>query len=88
MATPQAIPVYTRRVAKVMISFPDELLKRLDDHARRIGTTRSGLLQTLAERELEANAAVRKQRIRELMADPQPRGGDAVEFIRRQRRAR
>jgi len=45
--------IYTRPVAKVMISVPDELLKRIDACARGIGETRSGFLQRLAERELE-----------------------------------
>jgi hypothetical protein len=45
--------VYTRPVAKVMISVPDELLKRLDARAKEVGESRSGFLQGLAERELE-----------------------------------
>lgn len=39
-------------MAKVMISLPDELLGQLDEEARRRGTTRSGLLQDAARREL------------------------------------
>lgn len=46
--------VYTRPVAKVMISVPDALLKRLDARAQEVGESRSGFLQLLAERELEA----------------------------------
>jgi len=38
-------------VAKVMISIPDDLLGALDDEARRLGTTRSALLQAAARRE-------------------------------------
>jgi len=34
-----------------MVSFPDELLARLDEAAQADGTTRSGLLQDLAEQE-------------------------------------
>jgi hypothetical protein len=45
--------IYTRPVAKVMISVPDQLLKRIDARAQGIGETRSGFLQRLAERELE-----------------------------------
>ena len=52
--------VYTRPVAKVMISIPDDLLARLDAQARANRETRSGFLQRLAERELEdADARVR-----------------------------
>jgi hypothetical protein len=43
---------YTRRVAKVMISLPDDLLGALDAEAQRRHTTRSGLLQGAARREL------------------------------------
>jgi metal-responsive CopG/Arc/MetJ family transcriptional regulator len=75
-------------MAKVMISFPDELLERLDAHARQRGTTRSGLLQTLAERELEASAAGRRERILALMADPRPQGGNSAELVRKARRSR
>jgi hypothetical protein len=46
--------VYTRPVAKVMISIPDTLLERLDARAGQTRETRSGFLQRLAERELEA----------------------------------
>ena len=39
-------------MAKVMVSFPDELLARVDAEASRRGTTRSGLLQVAARREV------------------------------------
>jgi hypothetical protein len=39
-------------MAKVMVSFPDELLARVDAEAQRRGTTRSGLLQVAARREV------------------------------------
>ena len=39
-------------MAKVMVSIPDELLVRIDESARARGTSRSGLLQVAAEREL------------------------------------
>ncbi|MET0558212.1 MAG: type II toxin-antitoxin system HicB family antitoxin [Solirubrobacterales bacterium] len=45
--------IYTRLVAKVMISIPEALLKRIDARSQEIGETRSGFLQRLAERELE-----------------------------------
>lgn len=43
---------YTRAVAKVMISIPDNLLDALDAEARRRGTSRSALLQAGARREV------------------------------------
>jgi len=38
-----------------MISIPDDLLERLDARAKRLGETRSGLLQRLTERELASS---------------------------------
>jgi metal-responsive CopG/Arc/MetJ family transcriptional regulator len=75
-------------MAKVMISLPDDLLERADAYARHQGTTRSGLLRVLLERELDANAAERKKRIRELLANAEPHGGNGVEIIREMRRSR
>ncbi len=75
-------------MAKVMISLPDELLERIDAHARRRGMTRSGLLRELAERELATDAAERGKRIRELLAAARPHGGDAARLVREQRDAR
>jgi Ribbon-helix-helix protein, copG family len=49
----RVLPVrYTRAVAKVMISIPDNLLGALDAEARRRGTSRSALLQAGARREV------------------------------------
>ena len=53
--------VYTRPVAKVMISIPDKLLERLDRRAKEAGETRSGLLQRLVERDVEAGDKVRRE---------------------------
>lgn len=46
--------VYTHPVAKVMISIPDKLLERLDLRAKEAGESRSGFLQHLVEREVDA----------------------------------
>lgn len=73
-------------MAKVMISIPDELLGRLDDYARRQGTTRSGLLRDLAERELSAQ--VRRRGIRRVLAAASPHGGESVRYVRELRQAR
>lgn len=58
--------VYTHLVAKVMISIPDKLLEGLDLRAKEVGETRSGFLQRLAERELEAGRARRREEINRL----------------------
>lgn len=75
-------------MAKVMISLPEELLARLDDHARRRGTSRSGLLRELAERELATDSAERRRRITRLLTAAAPHGGENAVAIREQRRAR
>ncbi len=59
--------VYTRPVAKVMISIPDALLERVDAHVAASRETRSGFLQRLAERELEQADARTRQEIERLL---------------------
>ena len=71
-----------------MISLPDELLARLDEHARRRGTTRSGLLRELAERELLIDSDSRRRGIARLLAAAGPHGGESARQVREQRRAR
>lgn len=71
-----------------MISLPDTLLERIDAFARQRGTTRSGLLRELAERELAADDAARAEDIRRLLANPGRHGGDTVEYIKQMRRSR
>lgn len=78
--------VYTRPVAKVMISIPDGLLVRLDAQAKKSGETRSGFLQRLAERELNADEARRRDEIVELLEQATaPMGGEAAKLIREDR---
>lgn len=77
--------IYTPPVAKVMISIPDNLLERLDAHARAAGETRSGLLRRLAERELSAENARRRKEFEELLGPGVDLGGDAARLIREDR---
>jgi metal-responsive CopG/Arc/MetJ family transcriptional regulator len=56
-------------VAKVMISIPDDLLSRLDIRAKEVGESRSGLLQRLAERELEDQERGRRREVERLMGE-------------------
>lgn len=84
--------VYTRPVAKVMISIPDKLLERLNRRAEQTGETRSGLLQRLAEREVRSAEGRRREEINrlldqihiELPADD-PEAWDVVRLIREDR---
>ena len=80
--------VYTRPVAKVMISIPDDLLERLDAQARANRETRSGFLRRLAERELRSGEAKRRKEIEDLLGPPVDLGGDAARLIREDRESR
>jgi len=53
-------------MAKVMISIPDKLLARLDARAKEVGETRSGFLQRLAEREVDAGQERRRRELKRL----------------------
>ena len=59
--------VYTRVVAKVMISIPEDLLTRLDKRAGELRETRSGFLQRLVERELASSDDREDEEIGRLM---------------------
>jgi metal-responsive CopG/Arc/MetJ family transcriptional regulator len=59
--------VYTHPMAKVMISIPDQLLESLDARARELGETRSGFLQRLAEREVQAAEDRQREEVRDLL---------------------
>lgn len=81
--------VYPRFVAKVMVSIPDALLGQIDELAKERGTTRSGLLQALAERELlwlEDEERAEMRRLLELATKPM--GGNAAQLIREDRDSR
>jgi hypothetical protein len=77
--------VYTRPVAKVMISIPDDLLERLDAQARARGETRSGFLRRLTERELSERADGRRKQLEDLLGPPVHMGGDAAKLVREDR---
>jgi predicted DNA-binding protein len=80
--------VYTRPVAKVMISIPDKLLKRLDLRAKEAGETRSGFLQRIAEQELERTGRHDREEIERLLDEIQPLdlgGVSAAQLIREDR---
>lgn len=77
--------IYTHPVAKVMISMPDDLLERLDAQARANRETRSGFLRRLAERELDAGLARKREEIEDLLGPPLHMGGDSARLIREDR---
>jgi len=74
-------------MAKVMVSIPDALLARIDEVARVRGTSRSGLLQAAAERELSRRSPEEMQAAIALAREAM-RGApkvDAVAAIREER---
>ena len=75
-------------MAKVMVSFPDDLLERIDIQARARHASRSGFLRELAERELAVNASQERSGIQALLGDPVCLDGDATKLIRHDRRSR
>jgi hypothetical protein len=87
-ASPLGHTVYTHPVAKVMISIPDKLLKRIDAHVEAAHETRSGFLQRLAERELEQAERHDRDEIERLLGEIQPLefgGISAAQLIREDR---
>lgn len=83
--------VYTHPVAKVMISIPDALLERLDARAKAGGESRSGLLQRLAEQELQRAGGHDREEIERLLGELQPLDFGAVsaaQLIREDRDSR
>ncbi len=79
---------YPRCMAKVLVSLPDDVLSSLDERVRAQGTTRSGLLCELIERELEADAAGHAAEMKRLLARPGRHGGSATEAVRADRSSR
>lgn len=83
--------VYTHPVAKVMISIPDKLLQRLDLRAKEAGETRSGFLQRLVEREVEAAESREQEEIERLLDQLRAlpcgthTGVDAAQLVREDR---
>lgn len=79
--------IYTRPVAKVMISVPDELLERVDARAQEVGETRSGFLQRLAERELQVADRHDRDEVERLLDEigPLELGTDIAQLIREDR---
>ena len=74
-------------MAKVMVSLPDDLLERIDMHARARHESRRGFLRELAERELAAEAGEERLEIEALLGEPGRLGGEAARLIRENRRS-
>jgi len=77
--------VYSGRMAKVMVSLPDELLRQVDAEAARRGTTRSGLLRDFADQSLRRRGADRATRVSKIAREAGAHGGDVAEVLKRHR---
>ena len=77
--------IYTPDVAKVLISIPDALLNRVDEAASRSGESRSGFLQRIAEREVEASNTLLRKELEDLFELLPPAGGESGRWIREDR---
>lgn len=80
-------------MAKVLVSFNDKLLKRIDRAANAGGKTRSAYLAEIAESALLQGGPGRKQSAREAMKKldrlfAQAPAGDSTAMIREERDAR
>jgi metal-responsive CopG/Arc/MetJ family transcriptional regulator len=78
---------YTRTVAKVMISLPDDLLARVDAQAAERGRTRSATIRDLAEAALGSRERLLAARMRELDGHATGHGGDVVGVLKAERPA-
>jgi metal-responsive CopG/Arc/MetJ family transcriptional regulator len=58
---------YTRSMAKVLVSIPDELLRDIDLRSKELGETRSGYLRGLVEADLEEGERRGRQEAKRLM---------------------
>jgi len=76
---------YTRLMAKVMVSLPDDLLGSLDAEAARRNTTRSGLLRDYVHEGLRHRGHERARRVQRLMTEAGHHGGNGVADLQRHR---
>lgn len=79
-------PVYPgilRRVPKVMVSMPADLLAEVDAEAERTGTSRSAVLRGFAEAVFQQRRTDRATAIRKLVSEAAaPRGGNVAELVK------
>jgi metal-responsive CopG/Arc/MetJ family transcriptional regulator len=71
---------------KVMASLPEETVRRLDELARRAGTSRSAVIRRLADDAADAGSRRRAAQIARLYGEPERRGSDALEAVKEARR--
>lgn len=74
-------------MTKVMVSMPAELLAEVDAEARRLGSTRSGVLRGFAEAALSRRRADRARAMGNLLRDAAGHGGGAAGLVKSTRPA-
>ncbi len=65
-----------------MVSMPSDLLAEVDAEARRLGSTRSGVLRGFAEAALSRRRADRAGAMRALLRDASGHGGEAAARVK------
>jgi metal-responsive CopG/Arc/MetJ family transcriptional regulator len=69
-------------MAKVMVSLPDQLLRRVDAEAKRSGTSRSAILRGYADAALSRARQQRSTELQKLLQDAGPHGGDSAARVK------
>jgi hypothetical protein len=83
---PSVYPGILRKMPKVMVSMPDELLAEVDAEAKRTGSNRSAVLRGYAEAAIQQRRAHRAEELGKLVRrHAAPHGGNLVELIKASR---
>jgi hypothetical protein len=76
---------YTTRLAKVMVSIPDDLLAEVDSEAARTGTSRSAVLRGFADGALRDRRSRRAETMAGLLDHAGNHGGGAADAVKASR---
>ena len=76
---------YPGDMAKVEINLPDDLLKRIDRVADRLGETRDEFLRRIAESEVDRSNLQWRKELEQMMGPPIHGGGESGRWIREDR---
>lgn len=84
---PSVYPGILRKMPKVMVSMPDELLAEVDAEAKRTGSTRSAVLRGYAEAAIQRRRTERAEAIRKLLSKTAlvGHGGNVAEVVKASR---
>lgn len=84
---PSVYPGILRKMLKVMVSMPDELLAEVDAEATRTGSTRSAVLRGYAEAAIQLRRTERAEAMRKLLRKTAVvgHGGNVAEVVKASR---